>query len=159
MVVKRAGDVIPQVVGPVLEQRTGAEQMFSYPAVCPSCGSAVSREEGDALAYCTNRNCPAQRFEGIKHFVGQGGMDIRGLGPSTVQKMLEMEMIQDPGDLYSLTEAELARLPGFKEKSIHNLLAAVDASRERPFENVLFALGIRHVGEESPLCWPARSPT
>lgn len=147
VVVKRAGDVIPQVVGPVLEQRTGEERVFSYPAQCPSCGHDVVREAGDALAYCTNRNCPAQRFEAIKHFVSQGAMDIRGLGPSTVQKMLELRLIEDAGDLYSLSEADLTQLPGFKEKSIANLLAAIDASRSRPFENVLFALGIRHVGE------------
>jgi DNA ligase (NAD+) len=147
VVVKRAGDVIPQVVMPVLEQRTGNERVFEYPAECPSCGQKVFHEEGEAMAYCLNRDCPAQRFEQLNHFVSQGGMDVRGLGPSTIHKMLELRMIEDAADLYFLNESDLARLPGFKEKSIQNLLAAIESSKERPFENVLLALGIRHVGE------------
>ncbi|HEU4389303.1 MAG TPA: NAD-dependent DNA ligase LigA, partial [Blastocatellia bacterium] len=145
--VKRAGDVIPQVVGPVLAQRSGHEKIFKYPDQCPSCGQKVYHEEGEAMAYCLNRDCPAQRFEQLKHFVSQGAMDIRGLGPSTLEKLSELGLIEDAADIYSLSETEIARLPGFKDKSIHNLLAAVEASKERPFENVLFALGIRHVGE------------
>jgi DNA ligase (NAD+) len=147
VVVKRAGDVIPQVIGPVLEQRTGKERIFTYPEKCPSCGHDVYHEEGEAMAYCLNRDCPAQRFEQLKHFVSQGAMDIRGLGPSTLEKLSELELIEDAADIYSLTETGIGRLPGFKEKSIHNLLGAIEASKERPFENVLFALGIRHVGE------------
>lgn len=147
VVVKRAGDVIPQVVGPVLEHRTGREQVFRYPEHCPSCGHDVSFEEGDAMAYCTNPDCPAQRFENLVHFASQGGMDIRGLGPSTLQKMIELELIRDASDLYSLDAKQAALLPGFKEKSIRNLLDSIQASKQRPFEKVLFALGIRHVGE------------
>ena len=84
VVVKRAGDVIPQVVGPVLEQRTGKETVFEYPSVCPSCGQKVVHEEGEAMAYCVNRDCPAQLFEGLNHFISRGAMDIIGLGPSTI---------------------------------------------------------------------------
>jgi len=147
VVVKRAGDVIPQVVGPVLEQRTGKEQVFQYPDKCPSCGQAVVHEPGEAMAYCVNRECPAQIFEGLNHFVSRGAMDIRGLGPSTIWKLLELGFIRNAADLYSLTDEQLAQLPGFKEKSIQNLKSAIEDSKKRPFENVLFALGIRHIGE------------
>ncbi len=147
VVVKRAGDVIPQVVGPVIEQRTGKEEMFHYPDKCPSCGEPVVHEEGEAMAYCVNRDCPAQIFEGLNHFVSRGATDIRGLGPSTIWKLLELGFIRNAADLYSLTDEQLAQLPGFKEKSIQNLQAAIKESKKRPFENVLFALGIRHIGE------------
>ena len=147
VVVKRAGDVIPQVVGPVLEQRTGKERIFEYPAECPSCGEKVVHEEGEAMAYCVNRDCPAQIFEGLNHFVSRGAMDINGLGPSTIQKMMDLGFVSSSADLYSLTEEQVLQLPGFKEKSAQNLLAALEQSKQRPFENVLFALGIRHVGE------------
>jgi len=147
VVVKRAGDVIPQVVGPVLEQRTGKEKTFHYPDKCPSCGQPVVHEEGEAMAYCVNRDCPAQIFEGLNHFVSRGAMDIRGLGPSTIWKLLELGFIRNAADLYSLTDEQLAQLPGFKEKSIKNLQGAIEDSKSRPFENVLFALGIRHIGE------------
>ena len=147
VVVKRAGDVIPQVVGPVLEQRTGKETMFEYPKICPSCGQKVVHEEGDAMAYCVNRDCPAQIFESLNHFVSRGAMDIAGLGPSTIHKMMELGFVKSSADLYAVTDAQLAELPGFKEKSIKNLLNALEASKQRPFENVLLALGIRHVGE------------
>jgi DNA ligase (NAD+) len=147
VVVKRAGDVIPQVVGPVLEQRTGAEKKFRYPTKCPSCGQPVSHQEGEVMAYCTNRDCPAQMREGLAHFVSRGAMDIRGLGYSTLVKMIELGLIKNGADLYALTEDQIAKLPGFKEKSIANLLASLEASKQQPFENVLMALGIRHVGE------------
>jgi DNA ligase (NAD+) len=147
VVVKRAGDVIPQVVGPVLEQRNGSETVFEYPKVCPSCGQKVVHEEGDAMAYCVNRDCPAQIFEGLNHFVSRGAMDIGGLGPSTIQKMMDLGFVKSSADLYAVTDAQLAELPGFKDKSIKNLLNALEVSKQRPFENVLLALGIRHVGE------------
>jgi len=139
--------VIPQVVGPVLEQRTGKEKAFQYPDKCPSCSQPVTHVEGEAMAYCVNRECPAQIFEGLNHFVSRGAMDIRGLGPSTIFKLLELGFIRNAADLYSLTEEQLAQLPGFKDKSIKNLHSAIEDSKKRPFENVLFALGIRHIGE------------
>jgi DNA ligase (NAD+) len=147
VVVKRAGDVIPQVVGPVREKRTGDEVEFQWPSHCPSCSEPVEHELGVALAYCTNAQCPAQRFEALNHFVSQGAMDIRGLGAQTISKLLELKLIQDPADLYLLDEQKLALLPGFKEKSITNLLSSIDESTSRPLPRVLFALGIRHVGE------------
>ncbi len=147
VIVKRAGDVIPQIVGPVREKRTGAEREFSYPGQCPACNEPVTRTEGDALAYCRNPHCPAQRLESLIHFVSQGAMDIRGLGPQTLEKMLELQLISDAADLYALTGEQLARLPNFKEKAVQNLLESIGKSKKRPFKQVLFALGIRHVGE------------
>lgn len=147
VVVKRAGDVIPQVVGPVREVRTGAEKEFVYPQICPVCGAPVVRKAGEAMAYCTDRKCPAQALEGLKHFVSRGAMDIRGLGPQTLEKLLELDLIEDPADLYSLNGEQVARLPNFKEKSIANLLSGIEQSKQQPFPRVLFALGIRHVGE------------
>jgi DNA ligase (NAD+) len=147
VIVKRAGDVIPQVVGPVPDRRSGGERVFSIPPECPVCKSPVVRDPGVAMAYCTNRQCPAQRFESLKHFVSRGAMDIRGLGAQTLEKMLELELVQDPAGIYKLDADQIARLPGFKEKSIHNLLTSIEESKSRPFSRVLFALGIRHVGE------------
>jgi len=145
--IKRAGDVIPQVIGPVRELRTGAEKEFKYPEKCPECGAPIVRNEDEALAYCRNPHCPAQRLEGLIHFVCQGAMDIRGLGPQTLEKMIDLELIGDAADLYSLKAEGLARLPNFKEKSVQNLLTSIERSKARPFARVLFALGIRHVGE------------
>jgi DNA ligase (NAD+) len=147
VLIKRAGDVIPQVVGPVREKRTGAEREFEYPKTCPGCGEPVTREEGDAMAYCTNRRCPAQRLESLIHFVSRDAMDIRGLGAQTLQKLVELHLIEDAADLYSLTGDQVAQLPNFKEKAVANLLAGIGQSKEQPFGRVLFALGIRHVGQ------------
>ncbi len=146
VIVKRAGDVIPQVVGPVVERRTGGERPFVMPDRCPVCQAPVERESG-AMAYCTNRQCPAQRLESLIHFVSRGALDIRGLGPQTLEKMVELGLVRTPADLCDLTRDQLLRLPGFKDKSADNLLRSLEQSRSQPFDRVLFALGIRHVGE------------
>jgi DNA ligase (NAD+) len=147
VVIKRAGDVIPQVVGPVLEKGQKRNKAFVYPDRCPTCGSEVQKEGDGALTYCLNRNCPAQRLEALKHFVSLEALDITGLGPQTLEKMLELKIVSAPADLYSLTMEQLLLLPGFKEKSASNLLKNLEASKNRGFPHVLFALGIRHVGE------------
>ncbi|MEE2822420.1 MAG: NAD-dependent DNA ligase LigA [Acidobacteriota bacterium] len=147
VMVKRAGDVIPQVVGAVREKRTGKEKKFRYPTECPICGEDVKRQTGKAMVYCTNLKCPSQGLESLKHFVSQGAMDIRGLGFQTLAKLLELNLVEDASDLYQLTDKDLSRLPNFKEKSIENLLDSLERSKLQPFERVLFALGIRHVGE------------
>ena len=147
VIVKRAGDVIPQVVGPVREKRTGSEREFVYPQSCPVCQHRVERRAGEALAYCSNRHCPAQSLEALKHFVSRGAMDIRGLGPQTLEKILNLNLIEDPAQLYLLTEEQVSQLPGFKEKSAANLLNGIAQSKQQPFHRVLFALGVRHVGE------------
>ena len=147
VVIKRAGDVIPQVVGPVDKDEEGRGEPYAYPGECPECGTPIVQDAGEALAYCRNGNCPAQRFESLKHFVSRSALDIRGLGPKTLRKLLELELVAGPADLYSLTAEQLSGLEGFKEKSIENLLAGIAASRRQPLPRVLFGLGIRHVGE------------
>ena len=147
VVVKRAGDVIPQVVGAVREKRTGQERVFAYPDRCPACQEPVVRKAGEARAYCTNPECPAQGLQALKHFVSQGAMDVRGLGGQTLEKLAALDLIEDPADLYFLTQDEVAQLPNFKEKSVANLLHSIEQSKSQPFQRVLFALGIRHVGE------------
>lgn len=147
VIIKRAGDVIPQVVGPVLEERKPGTKPFIYPERCPVCGSEVQKEEEGALTYCLNRYCPAQRYEALKHFVSLEAMDIAGLGPQTLEKMLELKIIDSPADLYGLSIEKILELPGFKGKSAANLLESLEKSKSRDFPHVLFALGIRHVGE------------
>lgn len=147
VLIKRAGDVIPQVVGPVDKDEEDRAAPYSYPGECPECGTPIVQDPDEVLAYCRNRNCPAQRFESLKHFVSRAALDIRGLGPKTLRKLLELGLVAGPADLYSLTSEQLGRLEGFKEKSIENLLAGIDSSRRQPFPRVLFGLGIRHVGE------------
>ncbi len=147
VIVKRAGDVIPQVVGPIMEKRSGKEVEFSYPRNCPVCRSEAVREPGDAMAYCSNNACPARRLESLNHFVSRGAMDIRGLGPQTLQKLVEEGLVRDPSDLYRLDRETISQLEGYKEKSTQNLLASLENSLQQPFSRVLFALGIRHVGD------------
>jgi len=149
VVVQRAGDVIPQIVAPVTSKRTGAESVFKMPEHCPVCDSAVIRSEDEAMSRCLNANCPAQGYELLKHFVSRNAMDIRGIGKSLAQALFETELVRDVADLYYLTEEQLSGVERLAEKSIANALASIEKSKERPFASVLFALGIRHVGEET----------
>ena len=150
VVVRRAGEVIPQVVGPVLSRRKKGARRFRMPKICPSCETSVVRPEGEALAYCVNAGCPAQRQRGIEHFVSRGGMDIEGLGKRWITKLLEENLIADAGDLYALApkQAAIEALPKMGKTSAENLLAAIEASKQRPLAALVFALGIRHVGAE-----------
>ncbi len=149
VIVQRAGDVIPQVVGPVLSKRTGKERPFVPPDECPACGTPLVRPEGEVMRYCPNRGCPAQAFRLLTHFVSRGAMDIDGVGEQLSQALLQEGLVQDPGDLYFLTKEQLLGLERMAEKSAQNVLDAIDSSRGRPLERVLFALGIRHVGWET----------
>jgi DNA ligase (NAD+) len=146
VIVQRAGDVIPQVVAPLVQERTGAEVPFVMPARCPACGAAVVQPEGEVQMRCPNRSCPAQILQSIEHFASRGAMDIEGLGGKTVAKLFEVGLIRNMADLYRLREEDLVRLEGFKETSARNLLAAIEASKTRPWPRVIYALGIRHVG-------------
>ncbi len=150
VIVQRAGDVIPQVVGPVLSKRPRKAKVFSMPAVCPQCGTPIVRGEGMAAYYCPNRDCPAQRFRLLEHFVGRGAMDIDGIGEQLAYLLMERGFVQDGGDLYRLHERrdDLLQIERMGSKSVDHLLASVEASKDRPLARVLVALGIRHVGGE-----------
>ena len=149
VIVQRAGDVIPQVVGPVVSRRSGREQPFEMPKRCPVCDTPVIRPEGEAMSYCPNRACPAQIFRLLTHFASRGAMDIEGLGESMAQQLLDSGLVKDIGDVYSLTGEQLVTLERMGEKSAENLIAGIEASKQRPLGRVLFALGIRHVGDET----------
>jgi DNA ligase (NAD+) len=148
VIVQRAGDVIPQVVGPVIEKRTGKEKVYKTPKRCPVCKSETSRPAGEAMSYCTNISCPAQMFRWLTHFVGRGSMDIEGLGEQWISILIERGLIKDPADIYSLELGDLLNLDRMGEKSADNLLRNIEASKERNLSRLLVALGIRHVGGE-----------
>jgi len=148
VIVQRAGDVIPQVVGPVVSKRTGKEKVYKVPKKCPVCRTKVERPEGEAMSYCTNIACPAQLFRWITHFVGRGAMDIDGLGEKWTLILMDKGLIKDPADIYSLKRDQLLELDRIGEKSADNLLRNIEASKQRPLSRLLIALGIRHVGGE-----------
>ncbi len=149
VIVQRAGEVIPEVVGPVVSRRTGEEQEYRLPSECPSCGTSVVRPEGEAMARCPNAACPAQALELLKHFVSRGAMDMEGIGEALCETLLKQGLVNDPGDFYALTEEQLEALERMGKKSAANVIASIRRSKERPLPNVLFALGIRHVGMET----------
>ncbi len=146
--VTRAGEVIPQVLGPVRERRTGKERKFKRPERCPVCGSKVEYPSDEVMAYCSNVSCPGRIFESIVHFASRSAMDIRGLGYERVRALLDAKLIKDVADLYQLTPLELMRLEGFAEKSAQQLVDAIQASKAQPLSTLLYALGIRHVGAQ-----------
>ncbi|MFL6057812.1 MAG: NAD-dependent DNA ligase LigA [Rubrobacteraceae bacterium] len=146
VVVERAGDVIPQVVRPVVEERTGDERAFAMPTHCPVCGEPVSRPEGEAVTRCVNARCPAQALEHIIHWSSKGAMDIEGLGEKVATRFFDLGLIRDPADIFDLREEQISPLEGFGEKSAENLIRGIERSKEQPFPRVLYALGIRHVG-------------
>ena len=149
VLVRKAGDIIPEVIGPLPDKRNGSEREFSMPAVCPSCGEPVTREEGEAAVRCGNASCPAQLERTLTHFASRDAMNIEGLGESTVRTMLNAGLIHDAADLYSLKTADLAPLEGFAEKSASNLIASIERSKAAPLSKFLYALGIRHIGEKT----------
>lgn len=150
VVVKKAGDIIPEVVRVLPEKRDGDEIEFKMPQKCPVCGSDVVRFEGEAAAKCTGGvSCPAQVRRGIEHFASKGAMDIEGLGPAVVELLLENGLIKDPADLYTLKKEDLVNLERMADKSAQNLLDAIEASKKRPLDRLLFALGIPFVGAKA----------
>jgi DNA ligase (NAD+) len=146
--VTRAGEVIPQVLGPVRDRRTGEEMKFRMPEKCPSCGSKVEHPQDEVMTYCPNVSCPARVKEGIVHFASRSAMDIRGLGYERVGALLDATLIADVADPYELTPMQLLTLDGFAEKSAQQLVDAIQASERQPLSVLLFALGIRHVGAQ-----------
>ncbi|MEE8443272.1 MAG: NAD-dependent DNA ligase LigA, partial [Dehalococcoidia bacterium] len=147
--VERAGEVIPQVVAPVVARRTGDEQEFAMPATCPVCNGKVVRPEGEAMTYCVNTACPAQFARLLMHFVSRGAMDIEGMGEKLALSLLEAGLLEDIGDIYAITGEQLLSLERMAEKSATNVLNTIELSKTRPLPNILMALGIRHVGIET----------
>ena len=159
VIVQRAGEVIPQVVAPVISLRDGSETVFEMPPVCPSCGTEVSRDPAEAAVYCPNSACPAQQIRLLEHFAGRGAMDIEGLGEKLAAALFHSGLVHNVAEVYDLTAENLHALPDFQAKAPggatrlsktgENLLTGIEKSKARPLTNVLFALGIRHVGYET----------
>src|SRR5207244_3419004 len=151
VLVHRAGEVIPQVIGPILTKRPPDSRPYEIPKTCPVCGSPVVRPEGEAMARCTGgfAKCIAQRFELLKHFVGRGSMDIEAVGEKLALSLIEKKLVYDPPDLYQLTKEQLVALERIGDKSAQNVLDNIAASKSRSLTRVLFALGIRYVGYQT----------
>ncbi|HEV3231752.1 MAG TPA: NAD-dependent DNA ligase LigA [Candidatus Dormibacteraeota bacterium] len=146
VVVQKAGDVIPEVVRPVLEKRSPEARPWVPPTHCPRCGTLLVREEGQVARRCLNPDCPARLFEFLAHFVSRGAMNIEGLGWRTIAQMLERGMIASAADIYHLTKDDLLQLEGFAERSAEKLLATIEGSKTTTLRHLLYALGINHVG-------------
>ena len=149
VLIKKAGDIIPEVVQVLVESRTGKEMEFSMPTHCPECNSELVRLEGEVAVRCINPKCPAQIREGLIHFVSRTAMNIDGLGEKVVSQLFAENLIQDVAGLYRLTREQLLGLERMGEKSVSNLLAAIEASKGNSLEKLLFGLGIRHVGAKA----------
>ena len=149
VIVQRAGDVIPQVVAPLTQERDGSERPFAMPDRCPVCDTPVVQPPGEVQIRCPNRSCPAQIQQGLFHFASRGAMDIEGLGEKTIRRFWEEGLVRSFADIYDLHghREELIAMEGFKDLSVDNLLAAIEASKERPWSRALYGLGIRHVGD------------
>jgi len=148
VIIEKGGDIIPKVVEVVLDERSSKSQPFEIPEKCPVCGTKLINPPGEVAYYCPNYDCPEQVKQRLVHFVSRGAMDIEGLGEAIVDKFVNLGFLYSPADIYRLKEKrdELIKLEGFGEKSVDNLLKAIENSKNQPFERVLFALGIRHVG-------------
>ena len=147
VLIKRAGDVIPYVIGPITEARKGDEKEFSIPEVCPVCGQKTERLEGEVAVYCVNASCPAQLIRNVEHFASREAMDITGLGIKVVEQIVNADLVRDISDLYILPRQSLLELEGFGEKKADNLLQAIESSKQQPLNRLINALGIRGVGE------------
>lgn len=149
VVIQRAGEVIPEVVEVVTEKRSGGEQEFHMPDKCPVCGADVVKPEGEAVARCVDLACPAQIRENIIHFASRGAMDIDGVGPALIDQLIEKHLIRDPADLYYLSVEQIENLERMAKKSAENAINAIQASKTAPLSRLIYALGIRHVGERT----------
>jgi DNA ligase (NAD+) len=149
VLVQRAGEVIPQVVKPVIERRTGNEQVYHLPDHCPICGTAIHREADVAMSYCPNQACPARNLESLRHFVSRGAMDIESIGEKMCAALVQAGLVKTFPDFYTLTREHLLGLEGIKDKSADTMLKAIEGSKKRPLSRLLFALNIRHLGEKT----------
>jgi DNA ligase (NAD+) len=160
VIVRRAGEVIPEVVRVLSEKRTGDERLFEMPKVCPICGSPVERRPGEAVARCTGgATCPAQVLERLIHFASRGGVNMEGVGPRLLQQLLDRGLVEDPADLYRLTKDQILTLERMADKSAENVIAAIDTARHPALGRLIYALGIRHVGEHVAELLAARFKT
>jgi DNA ligase (NAD+) len=146
VVVRKAGDVIPEVVGPVLSARPRGLRAWKFPTKCPSCGGELLRLPGESDTFCTNLECPAQRVQRIVHFASRAAMDIEGLGEKRVVQLVGAGLLTDPGDIYGLDRARLVELERMGELSVDNVLRSIEQSKDRPLSRLLVGLGIRHLG-------------
>lgn len=151
VILRKAGDVIPEVVRSVLEDRTGDEQLFVMTANCPMCGASVQRAREEAAHYCTNEDCPARKIEGIIHFASKGAMDIEGLGEKVVEDLYNLGFVKTVMDIYRLErhKDDLVKVDGYGKKSVENMLLAIETSKSNSLEKLLFALGIDEVGAKT----------
>jgi len=146
VIVRKAGDVIPEVVGPVLSLRPKGLKPWKFPTKCNACGGPLVRLEGESDTFCTNVECPQQQWARIAHFASRGAMDIEGLGERSLSTFLNEKLLADVGDIYTLDFERIGQLEGFGEISVRNLRTAIEASKQRPLANLLVGLGIRHLG-------------
>jgi DNA ligase (NAD+) len=147
VMVKRAGEVIPYVIGPILEARRGPLRRYKLPTRCPACGEPLEQIEGEVAVFCVNASCPAQLVRNLEHFASRGAMDIEGLGIKVAEQLVAAGLVQDVADIYYLKQSGLLRLEGFAERKADKLLAAIAGTRDRPLSRLITALGIRGVGE------------
>ncbi|MCX5991007.1 MAG: NAD-dependent DNA ligase LigA [Chloroflexi bacterium] len=159
VIIQRAGEVIPEIVGPVVSKRTGNEKMFSMPSRCPACGAEVIKIEDEAMHRCTNAACPAQALERLKHFVSRGAMDIEGVGEKLCTALFQSGLVKDVADIYSLAQEQLLGLERMGEKSASNIIDSIEKSKSRSLAQVLFALGIPQVGAETATLLASRFPS
>jgi DNA ligase (NAD+) len=147
VLVKRAGEVIPYIIGPVTDVRSGLEKTFIPPAVCPDCGQPVEHLSGEVAWYCVNNACPAQLVRNVEHFVSREAMDMVGLGIKIVEQLVESGKVKDVADLFTLTKSDFLEMDKFKDKKSDNLVAAIEQSKTQQLSRLINALGIRGVGE------------
>ncbi|HPK87134.1 MAG TPA: NAD-dependent DNA ligase LigA, partial [Atribacterota bacterium] len=146
VLVQKAGEIIPEIVQVIKEKRTGKEKVFQMPTKCTVCGSEVIKIDGEVVSRCNNISCLAQVKETIRHFVSRSAMDIDGLGPALINQLVDQKIIKDFADLYYLKKEDLLKLERMADKSSDNIIKAIENSKNRPLDNLIFALGIRHVG-------------
>ncbi|MFH1245044.1 MAG: NAD-dependent DNA ligase LigA [Candidatus Omnitrophota bacterium] len=150
VIIERAGEVIPKIVKAVQSARAGTEKRFKIPEICPVCAAKVDKEKEEEVAYrCSNPLCPAQLERGIEHFASRAAMDIEGMGPAVVEQLVAEQMVRDFADIYALTKEQLLQLELFGEKKAQSLVEAIAKSKKQPFSRLLFALGVRHIGEKA----------
>lgn len=156
VIIQKAGDVIPDIVEVLYKMRTGKEKKFIMPRICPVCNSEVIQPEGEVAYYCTNKNCFAQTKEKLYHFISRGAFDIPGLGPKIIDLLLDENLIEDAADIFSLKVGDLESLPRLGEKSANNIITAIESRKKISLAKFIYALGIRHVGEETAILLTSR---